>query len=438
VDVEIVTIGDELLLGYTIDTNGAHLARELAAVGVSVVRRTSVGDAASEIAAAVREAVERTGAVITTGGLGPTSDDMTKQSIAALFGRGLRLDDEAYARMAERWRSRFAGPMPEANKNQVMIPEGARVITNRHGSAPGIWLEDERGRWVAMLPGVPREMRGMLADELKPMLERRAAERAGAGGTTVVRSRTLRTTGIAESKLAELLDGVSPDLGGLALAYLPGPDGADLRLTARDLPAAAADEALDAGAARLRERVGKWVYGEGDTDLAALVLDLCRERRLRIAVAESCTGGLLGARLTSKPGSSDVVLGGVIAYANEVKQALLGVSADDLRAHGAVSEPVARQMAAGARARTGAEIGVGITGIAGPGGGTPDKPVGTVWIAVDLRGEVRVFGGVLWGNREEIRYRAAQASLEMIRRMLLGADAGAAAAGPAAAPAASA
>src|SRR5215208_8220434 len=202
-DVEVVTIGDELLLGFTIDTNGAHLSRELATVGVSVVRRVTVGDAADGIARAVGEALDRTGAVITTGGLGPTSDDLTKQSIARLFGRGLRLDEEAYARMAERWRSRFAGPMPEANKNQVMIPDGARVIPNRHGSAPGIWLEDERGRWVAMLPGVPREMRGMLADELKPMLERRLEKTAV---PTVIRSVTLRTTGIAESLLADRID----------------------------------------------------------------------------------------------------------------------------------------------------------------------------------------------------------------------------------------
>ncbi|HKG95667.1 MAG TPA: competence/damage-inducible protein A [Gemmatimonadaceae bacterium] len=417
-DVEVVTIGDELLLGFTIDTNGAHLSRELATVGVSVVRRVTVGDAADGIARAVGEALDRTGAVITTGGLGPTSDDLTKQSIARLFGRGLRLDEEAYARMAERWRSRFAGPMPEANKNQVMIPDGARVIPNRHGSAPGIWLEDERGRWVAMLPGVPREMRGMLADELKPMLERRAAERGGGRGRAVVRSRTLRTTGIAESKLAELLEGVDAQLGDLSLAYLPGPDGADLRLTSRGLDVDRTDQALDTGAALLRGRVGKWIYGEGDSDLAALVLDLCRERKLRIAVAESCTGGLLGARLTSRPGSSDVVLGGVIAYANEVKEALLGVPADDLRAHGAVSEPVARRMAAAARERTGAEIGIGITGIAGPGGGTPEKPVGTVWIAVDLNGDVRVLHTVLWGNREEIRHRATQSALEIIRRDL--------------------
>jgi nicotinamide-nucleotide amidase len=167
--IEICTIGDELLLGYTIDTNGAHLARELAAAGVSVVRRSTVGDGADEIAGAVREALDRTGAVITTGGLGPTADDLTKPAIAALFGRGMVMDEPYLAALGERWRSRVGRAMPASNRQQAMLPEGARTLVNRHGTAPGVWLEDGRGRWVAMLPGVPREMRGMLADELLPL-----------------------------------------------------------------------------------------------------------------------------------------------------------------------------------------------------------------------------------------------------------------------------
>ena len=172
--VEILTIGDELLLGFTIDTNAAHLARELAAVGIEVARRGTVGDVAGEIADAVREALDRTGAVITTGGLGPTADDLTKPAIAALFGRGMRLDEEYLEGLRRRWRDRMGAEMPESNRQQAMIPEGATIVPNRHGSAPGIWLEDERGRWVVMLPGVPREMRGMAADELLPRLRDRA------------------------------------------------------------------------------------------------------------------------------------------------------------------------------------------------------------------------------------------------------------------------
>jgi len=415
--VELLTIGDQLLLGFTIDTNGAHLARELAAVGIEVARRVTVRDAAGEIASAVGEALERTGAVITTGGLGPTSDDQSKAAVAALFGREMRLDESHLAWMEERWRTRFKRPLPASNRAQAMIPEGARVLKNNHGSAPGIWLEDERGRWVAMLPGVPREMRGMLADTLLPMLRDR-------GGQTVVQSRTLRTTGVAESMLADWIAGIDAGLPGFDLGYLPGVDGDDLRLTSRGRPVAEAQTVLDAAAERLRDRIGIPVYGEGDTDLAAVVLDLCRARSLRIAVAESCTGGLVGARLTAVPGSSDAFLGGVIAYDNGVKVALLGVQPDGLSTHGAVSEPVVRQMATGARAATGAAVGLAVTGIAGPSGGTPEKPVGTVWIAADVQWEVRSTGLRLWGDRDEIRRRAAQAVLDLLRRMLVGAGGG--------------
>src|SRR6185503_14531282 len=233
--------GDELLLGFTIDTNAAHLARELAAIGVVITRRTTVGDAAEEIAAAVSAALDRCGAVITTGGLGPTSDDLTKQSIAALFGRGMRLDEEHMAWMEDRWMKRFQRPLPASNRMQAMLPEGARKLVNHHGSAPGIWIEDERARFVAMLPGVPREMRGMLADTLLPLLIER---RTTVGGTpTVVRSRTLRTTGVAESSLADRLDPIRASLGDVSLAYLPAPDGVDLRLTSKGAPALDADAA---------------------------------------------------------------------------------------------------------------------------------------------------------------------------------------------------
>lgn len=414
--IEIVTIGDELLLGFTIDTNAAHLARALAASGIEVVRRATVGDEPAAIAAAVREALDRTGAVITTGGLGPTADDLTVASVAALFGRAMRLDADILAALERRWAARFSAPLPASNRKQAMVPEGARVLVNRHGSAPGIWLEDERGRFVAMLPGVPREMRGMLADELGPLLAERA--RAAGGAPVVVRSRTVRTTGIAESALADRLGELAAGIDGLTLAYIPAPPGVDLRLTARGLPAAEADARLGAAAARIRERVGAHAYGEDDDDLAAVVLQRCRERGLRVAVGESCTGGMLGMRLTAIAGSSDVFVGGVIAYDNSVKRGLLDVRAADLEQHGAVSEPVARQMATGARARTGAEIGLGITGVAGPDGGTPEKPVGTVWIAADVNGALVARRFAFGGDRDEIRQRSAQAALDMIRRAL--------------------
>lgn len=411
--VELITIGDELLLGYTIDTNAAHLALELAALGVSITRRATVGDEANQIASAVRDALHRTGAVITTGGLGPTSDDRTRPAIAGLFGRDLVADEARWEALRLLWKERGRGEIPLTNRSQIMIPRGATVLTNRHGTAPGIWLEDDRGRWCAMLPGVPREMRGMLADELLP----RVRERLG-DVRTVVRSRTIRTTGIAESTLAETLGPHASGVDGLALAYLPGQEGVDLRLTCRDRSADEADAALTKGSAELRALVSRYAYGEDRTDLAAVVLADCEARGYHIAVAESCTGGLLGARLTAIPGSSAVVVGGVIAYSNEVKRDLLGVKQETLDGHGAVSEQVAAEMAVGARRRLGAEIGVAITGVAGPGGGSPEKPVGLVWIAVDVNGSIRSHGSRFIGDRAEIRFRSTQAALDIVRRMV--------------------
>ena len=408
--IEVVTIGGELLLGFTIDTNAAHLARELGELGIEVVRRTTVGDDAESIADAVREALDRTGAVITTGGLGPTSDDLTKPSIASLFGRGMRRDGSIVESLRERWRARgLPGELPRANEQQALIPDGARILVNRHGSAPGIWLEDDAGRWVAMLPGVPREMRGMLADEVIPLLRQRA-------GGTVVRSRTLRTAGIAESALADMLGDLASGFPAMPLAYLPNPEGVDLRLTIRGMPGAEADRQLEQGAARLLERVGRFVYGSGDDDLAAIVLDRCRARSLRIATGESCTGGLVGVRLTAIPGSSDVFMGGIVAYDNAAKRELLGLSEALIEEHGAVSEPVARAMATGASHALGTEIGIGVTGIAGPGGGTAEKPVGTVYIAVDALGEVQGWKRHFFGDRDEIRRRTAQTALDFVRR----------------------
>jgi len=409
----LLTIGDELLLGFTVDTNAAYLARELAAIGVEIVHRATVGDDAEQIAAAVSEAIERTGAVITTGGLGPTADDRTRPVIAKLFGRELVLDESIVAQIEARFWRMSSAKMPQTNIVQAMVPTGARVLQNNHGTAPGLWIDDAKGRWVAMLPGVPREMRGLTHDAILPILR----ERIGAAPVAIV-SRTLRTTGIGESALAERLGDLSQSVEGMPLAFLPGWAGVDLRLTSRTLAPGDAKLALDAGARMLREVAGPVVYGEESDDLAELVLGMCRERGYSIAVGESCTGGLLGARLTAIPGSSDVFHGGVIAYENSVKTKLLGVSDVTLKEHGAVSEQVAREMAEGSARVLGTTIGIGITGVAGPGGGTPEKPAGTVWIAVAGVGETRTLGRMYVGDREEVRLRATQASLDQLRRAI--------------------
>jgi nicotinamide-nucleotide amidase len=416
--VELITIGDELLLGFTIDTNAAHISRTLAGAGVEIVRRTTVGDEADKIASAVAEALDRTGAVITTGGLGPTSDDLTKPAIARIFGRKMKLDEGIASALEQRWKARFPNSQfPATNRTQAEIPDGARVLTNRHGTAPGIWLEDEKGRWVAMIPGVPREMRGMLAEELLPAIKSRTAD-----SESVVLSGTLRTTGIAESAIAELLGPnflgePGTELGSLPLAYLPGIAGVDLRVTVKGMPRTLAERLVQQAILKLRSRVSAYAYGEDDTDLAAVVLEQLRSRGLKLAIAESCTGGMLGERITSIPGSSNVFLGGVIAYHDDVKRNALGVRAEDIERYGAVSEEVALQMASAVRERMGADVGVSVTGIAGPGGGTPEKPVGLVWIAI-CGSEARARRFHLVGDRAEIRQRAAQAALEMVRRAL--------------------
>ena len=413
--VEIVTIGDELLLGTTVDTNAVFLARALGEIGVPIARRATVADDPDEITDAVRQALERTGGVITTGGLGPTADDLTRPVLAKLFGRELREDPTIVAALHALWASRGrGGALPPSNLQQALVPDGAEVLENALGTAPGLRLTDAQGRWVIMLPGVPRELRHMTTAHIVPWLSSR-------GGGTVLRSRSVRTTSIAESALAEKLGPMKREVEGLPLAYLPGHDGVDLRVTARGLSPDESTRRLDAAVTQIRDLIGIHAYATDGASMASVVLDLCAASGDTIAVAESCTGGLLGARLTEVPGSSRVVLGGVIAYANSVKEQELGVSAEDIAGHGAVSEQVAVQMARGVRGMTGATIGVGITGIAGPEGGTPDKPIGTVWVAIDVRGETTARVAVYIGDRAEIRHRATQVAMDLIRRALLGA-----------------
>ncbi len=407
--LEVVTIGTELLLGLTPDTNAAELGRALAAAGVEVVRHSSVADRPEAIRAAVAEALDRTGFVITTGGLGPTRDDMTKHVVAELFGKPLQLKEDVLRSLEERFR-RLGRPMAAVNRTQAEVPEGATVLPNPRGTAPGLWLE-ERGRVVVMLPGVPREMRGLLAEEVLPRL---AARSSG----MVVRSRTVRTTGIAESALAERVGAIEDDIAPLTLAYLPSVDGVDLRVTAWTIPEAEAERRLAATVAVLRERAAEHCYGEDGTDLAGVVLRQLRTRKTRLAVAESCTGGLLGGRITAIPGSSEVFAGGIVAYDDAVKRGMLDVSAALLKPHGAVSEEVVRAMVAGALRRFGVGAGLAVTGIAGPSGGTPEKPVGTVWLAAAFGQETRALKRILPGDRAEIRARAAQAALDLLRRLI--------------------
>ncbi len=412
-ELELVTIGNELLLGLTLDTNAGEFATALTEAGVRLARTTTVTDDGPAIRDAVVGALERTGFVVTTGGLGPTRDDVTKKVVADIFDAPLELDSEYLEKLRERFARWGRGPMPETNRTQAEVPRGAVQLENRRGTAPGLWLEGPLGV-VVMLPGVPREMSGLLHEELMPRLR----ERMDGDVPRVIRSKMLRTTGVSESALADKLHGVDERLAPVTLAYLPSPHGADLRLTAWNVPVSEADVWLERSASVVRPLLGSWLYAEGDTDLAEVVLNGLQRAGRRLAVAESCTGGLVGERLTAIAGASAVFVGGVVAYDDAVKEAVLGVPHELLERVGAVSEEVAEAMVDGVAARFGADAAMAVTGVAGPSGGTPEKPVGTVCLAARV-GEARKATTVrVPGDRDGVRQRSAQAALNLVRGLI--------------------
>lgn len=411
--VEIVTIGDELLLGETVDDNSAWLGRRLAGAGFRVIRRATVGDDGAAIRDAVRRGLDRAGTVLCTGGLGPTRDDVTKPAVAALFGRELRFDDAVLDDIRRRFDAR-GWKISEASRSQAEVPAGAVVFPNRHGTAPGLALEDDAGRIAVLLPGVPREMRALVDAHVLPFLVERRPRRA-----RPVRHRVLRTTGIAESRLAARLDDLLPALAPLTVAFLPSLAGVDLRVTSwGELDADDVAARLDDAEAKLRGRVGRFVYGRDGEELVDAVAGALTARSLTLAVAESCTGGLIGERLTERPGASRFLAGGVVAYADDAKRRLLGVDEATLRRHGAVSRETAAEMLDGARSAFDADAAVAVTGIAGPGGGSPDKPVGTVCYGAAVGDAVEIRRFEFPGDREEVRVRSAQAVLALLWRML--------------------
>jgi nicotinamide-nucleotide amidase len=412
--IEIVAIGNELLLGETVEANSAWIARRLAEEGIVVSQVSVVGDDGHAIRRALAAALQRTGTIICTGGLGPTADDLTRHAVAALFGRKIEIDEGWVDTLRERYRHRGLD-MPEINRVQAELPEGARLLPNARGTAPGIVLDDASLGTVILLPGVPSEMRGLMQDHVVGLLRARLLP------TAVISSRILRTVGLSEATLAERTADIAAATGPVTLAFLPQVAGVDLRLTARisQDPTDPNAAALDELARRLTERVGDSVFGEGTADLAAVVGTLLRDRGLTVSLAESCTGGLLAKRLTDESGASEYLKAAFVTYANAAKRDLIGVQPETLAMHGAVSEQCAREMAAGARLAARAGVGVAVTGIAGPGGGSPDKPVGTVWIGVAFPGSIHTQKHVFPGDRSEIRERSAQAALDLLRRLLL-------------------
>ncbi len=404
-DIEVLTIGTELLLGFTLDTNAQVIGQTLSAVGVRIVRRTTVDDDPRRIREALERALAQTGAVLTTGGLGPTNDDITKSVVADLLECPLEFSSAVWNQIVSRFAQFGRTPSP-TNRCQAEVPRGATVLPNPRGTAPGLWMEGPPGL-IILLPGVPREMAGLLRDEVVPRLKRRSGE-------TPILSLTVRTTGIPESRLAERVAGVEEQLPPLTLAYLPSLLGVDLRVTARALPEVDARRTLERAAALLESCVGHHAYGRDQDDLAAKVLATFAQSGRTLAVAESCTGGGLGWRLTEIAGASTVFLGGVVAYHNKAKSTLLDVPPSALETHGAVSSQVAEGMAIGVKNRFDSDVGLAITGVAGPSGGSPDRPVGTVWFAVANDDGVTSQVVQLAGNRHEIRIRSSQFALHLL------------------------
>lgn len=409
---EIVTIGNELLSGATLDTNSAYLAEKLSEFGIVIARRTTVPDAIEPIAEAIGEAWRRTDFVAVTGGLGPTNDDVTKKALARALGKPLVLHEEILKRVEERFRRR-GEKMPLVNQSQALLPSGAKWLANNYGTAPGILIEEGEKRLLA-LPGVPREMKGIFEEEVIPYLKATFGT-----GSAVVRRR-LRTTGISESALYERLRRVIPEGEGLHFAFLPSYYGVDLRLEISGMERKEAEGLLEKKLAKVRPLLGDFLYVEGETSMEQVVGRLLLSAKKKLAAAESCTGGLVAKRITDVPGSSDYFERGVVSYANEAKHKLLGVPQRLFKTVGAVSPEVAERMAKGVRKLAKVDIGIGVTGIAGPGGGSAEKPVGLTFIALADRKKTWVQKFIFSGDREINRVRASQAALNMVRLYLLG------------------
>ena len=412
-NAEIISIGDELLIGQVVNTNQAYIAEQLNTVGISVKRMTTVGDRESEILGSFKEAWKSHDIAVITGGLGPTHDDITRSVVCKFFDTNLVKNEEALENVKRLFGSRGL-PVTTLNEQQALVPNGCTVIQNTQGTAPGYLFEKE-GKTMIVMPGVPFEMTAMMENFVLPHFSRKVKG-------IVVRHRTLKTTGIAESLLAERIGDVgalfSPG-SGITLAFLPSPLGVRLRISVSSSSAADADRALSDVEAKLRAKAHKYIYGMEKEELEDIVGRLLIERRMTIAVAESCTGGLIMDRLTDVPGSSAYFLHGDVVYSNESKIARVGMPEEILAEHGAVSREVAEALAEGIRKQSGTDIGVSTTGIAGPSGGTDEKPVGLLWIGFSDKQTTFAMKFNFGNNRRRFKERASQAALELVRRKLL-------------------
>ena len=409
--IELINTGAELLVGRVLNTHQQWLCRELADRGYEVSRQVCVADDPRQIEDALHESLARADLVIATGGLGATSDDLTRGVAAKVLRRKLVLHPATLSWIKHYFAVRHR-PMPANVQVQAMIPRGAKVLPNPNGTAPGLALDIIPGKkCLILLPGPPRELRPMFLEHIVPLLRRKSPP------SSRFFCHTFKTTGLGESAVEEKIAAALQPLvrDGLQLAFCARAGEVDVRLAARGGPAAAL---LAEGRRRVEKMLGPVIFGKNDDSLESVLIDLLTRRNKTLAVAESCTGGFLCHRLTNVPGSSAVFLGGVVAYSNQVKKDLLGVRAETLRRHGAVSEPAAREMADGARRLFRADYALAVTGIAGPGGGTPDKPAGTAFIAMSRKRAPLSCFSTVRSDRETFKFAISQCALDLLRRAL--------------------
>ena len=410
---EIISIGDELLIGQVIISNQAYIAEKLNSVGVFADRMTTVGDDEQEILDAFHKAFTAHDIVTVTGGLGPTHDDITRAVVCKFFNTDLVLNNEALENIKNIFARLSVSPR-KVNEDQALVPRVCTVIQNRLGTAPGYFFERD-GKFFFVMPGVPHEMKAMMDDFILPFLKKRNTG-------LVIRHLTLKTTGIAESFLAEQIGDVkdlfSPN-SGITLAFLPNPLGVRLRITVKAKSVDEAEHIVRDVESKLRSKAEKYIYASGDRELEEVIGTLLKERKLTLAIAESCTGGLIADRTTNISGSSEYFERGMITYSNKSKIQELGVPSDFIKQYGAVSRQVAEAMAFGIRTKSNTDIGISTTGIAGPSGGSAEKPVGLVWIGYSDKDETFALQFNFGGERRILKERAAQAALELVRRRIL-------------------
>lgn len=404
--IEVLNTGSELLLGHVVNTHLTYLAQELFSFGLRVDRQVTVPDGAA-IQTELADAVQRADLIIVTGGLGPTSDDITRDVAAELFHRTLIYHDDIYQKITAYLSKRHV-IISDLNKNQAMVPEGALVLENDFGTAPGLIIEDG-GKAVVLLPGPPRELKPMWKNKVEPWLR----DKLAALKRPPVYERIWRIVAVGESRVQDMLEPVLKEIGEFEFGYCARAGEVDFRLITHDAAA------LDKAEIIIREKLGDAIYAEGNQSMESVVINLAKAKGLKIATAESCTGGFVAHRLTNVPGASSVIERGWVTYANEAKTAELGVEATLLEQHGAVSSEVAKAMAEGALKTANADVAVALTGIAGPDGGTPEKPVGTVWIGVATREKVEAFRKIFSTDRETFKYMASQSALDAVRKVVI-------------------